>query len=138
VGSSYRHRCDGCGYEVSTSGAWEFYRDRRGRRRPYGHPVPRSETARRRGIYGLSVEVYCPGCDKVSDAVLVEFVKPCHESIMVWSGQCEPKEEFRREDAVRCPRCGSTDLLLEAVDEKEVACPRCRKGRLIGWMEWIS
>jgi len=53
MGAGYSHRCNKCGYSVSTSGPWEFYRDNKGERRHYGHPVPFSDEARKRGIHGL-------------------------------------------------------------------------------------
>ena len=76
MGAHYTYRCEACGHEVSTSGPWEFYRDEQGRRQAYGHPVPCSKEAARRGVYGLSGELYCPTCDRVFDLVLVEFKQP--------------------------------------------------------------
>lgn len=138
MGAKFRHKCDRCGHCVFTSGPWEFYRDSKGNRKPYGHPVPTSEDAKQRGIYGLSGDIYCPKCDKVFDLVLVEFVKPALDSLMVWAGGCEPRGEFKREGAVKCPLCDSIDLILETSENREVLCPRCKAGKLLGGVEWIS
>jgi len=123
---------------VCTSGPWEFYRDSEGVRKPYGHPVPASEEARRRGIHGLSGVLYCPDCDRVSDLILVEFKKPSQDGLSVWAGTCEPKDEFKTKGALACPNCGNKKLVLEPVEGREVTCPRCKEAILEGRMEWIS
>ena len=138
MGAGFIHKCDKCGYSVSTSYPWEFYRDSKGKRKPYGHPVPTSEEARQCGIYGLSGEVYCPNCDKTFDLILVEFKEVSQDSLSVWGSRCEPKDEFKKEGAVKCPECGGINLILEPVENREVTCPRCNKGKLVGHMEWIS
>ena len=137
MGAEFIHKCDKCGYSVSTSGPWEFYRDTNGKRKFYGHPVPESEEARQRGIYGLSGNVYCSNCDKTFDIILVEFKEPSQDSLWVWCGRCEPKDEFKKKGAVKCPECGNINLILEPVGKK-VTCPRCNKGKLVGHMMWIS
>ncbi|TET77632.1 hypothetical protein E3J38_09685 [candidate division TA06 bacterium] len=138
MGAKYVYRCDKCSYSVCTSGPWEFYRDTQGNRKPYGHPEPTSEEARLRGIYGLSGDLYCSDCGKVFDLIVVEFKKPSHDSLSVWSCRCEPKDEFKQQGMVKCPECGNTHLILEPDNEKPIACPRCKEGRLTGAMEWIS
>jgi len=147
VGSGYRYECDNCGHTVETSGPWEFYRDATGARKPFGHPVPISEEAVRMGIAGLSAELYCPLCDKVHDLVAVEFKRP-YQGRWFWleAGEVEPKDEFKREDAVKCPDCGNSELILGPEDEDSpgfnarmsILCPRCKKGKLSGGMAWIS
>jgi DNA-directed RNA polymerase subunit M/transcription elongation factor TFIIS len=138
MGAGYVHKCNECGYSVSTSGPWEFYRDSKGKRKPYGHPVPMSEEARQRGIYGLSGALYCPNCDEVFDLILVEFKKPSQDSLSVWGGMCEPKDEFKDEGAVKCPKCDNRNLILGPMEDREVTCPRCKEGKMVGEMEWIS
>jgi len=138
MGAQYSHTCNKCGYSVTTSGPWELYRDRQGERRWYGHPVPLSDEAKKRGIHGLSGTVYCPSCDERCDLILVEFKKPSHDSLSVWSGKCEPLDEFKEKGAVKCPRCGHSDLILGPVEDREITCPRCKEGRLVGKMDWIS
>lgn len=142
MGAGYIHKCTKCGYSVSTSGPWEFYRDSKGNRKPYGHPAPISKEAEKRGIYGLSGIVYCPNCDKVFDLVLVEFKEPSHDelhnSFYMWLGMYEPKDDFKKEGAVKCPECGSTNLILKPREDREVICPRCKEGKLRGTIRWIS
>lgn len=138
MGAGFTHKCSHCGYSISTSGPWEFYRDSQGNRKPYGHPVPISEEAEKQGIHGLSGELYCPNCDKVFNLILVEFKNPSNDTLSIWSGRCEPKEEFRQENMVKCPECGNTNMILEPVKDKVIICPRCKVGHFMGYMEWIS
>ena len=95
MGAGYDFKCNCCGYRFSTSGPWEFYRNLKGQRKLYGHPSPVSVEAQLHGIYGLSGELYCLRCDKVFDLILVEFQRPAVESFLVWSGSCEPKDEYK-------------------------------------------
>lgn len=138
MGAGFKYVCSVCGHSIETSGPWEFYRDSKGNRHPYGHPSPVSDEAVQSGIYGLSGEVYCPACDKVFDVVLVEFKEPSLDTLSVWSGRCEPTEKFKKEGAVHCPQCGNSHLILGPDDEVKILCPRCQKGILQGIMDWIS
>ena len=45
MGASYIYECDKCGYTFHTSGPWEFYRNREGKLKDYGHPSPKSREA---------------------------------------------------------------------------------------------
>jgi len=130
MGVGYIHKCDKCDYSVHTSGPWEFYRDDKGERKSYGHPVPISEEAAVRGIHGLSGDLYCSNCDKVFDIVLVEFEKPVKDSFLVWNGKYNKKES-----TMKCPECNNTNLIFGC--EKEIICPRCKKGKLICKIAWI-
>lgn len=134
MGSGYVHTCDSCGYSVSTSGPWEFYRDSAGRRKPYGHPVPTSEEAKERGIYGLSALVYCFDCDETFDVILIEYKNGSYDALSVWGGL----REYRGEGTVRCPKCDGRNLVLGPNQDREIACPRCREGKLIGVTGWMS
>ena len=138
MGAEYRFTCSKCDYSISTSGPWEFYRDEKGRRKLYGHPVPRSEEAERSGIYGFSGKLYCPACDKISNLILLEYKNPCHDQLSAWMGQREVKDEFRNDQGVKCRKCGGKDLVLYPEEHREIPCPRCKKGRLMGQMSWIS
>jgi len=138
TGLYYLHKCHICGYTVSTSGPWEFYRDAPGKRKTYGHPVPLSQEAAQAGIHGLSAIVYCAVCDKSFDVVLVEFKQPCRRPLSVWLGECEPKEEFKEEDVVKCPDCGNTRLVFGEYENADTRCPRCKQGKLVARLEWIS
>jgi ssDNA-binding Zn-finger/Zn-ribbon topoisomerase 1 len=53
-------------------------------------------------------------------------------------GMCEPKEEYKRPGAVKCPECGSTDLSFGDEDFKNLICPHCQKGKLTLEMRMIS
>jgi len=138
MGVGYLLKCDVCQYSVETSGPWEFYRDYKGRRHEYGHPCPKSEEAEQRGIYGLFGELYCPKCDKVVNVVLVEFTEPISDSYKVWSGRCEPKDIYKKEDAVKCPKCKNTHLILSPDNDHPQSCPKCKRGSLIGSGVYIS
>jgi len=138
MGAVHSHTCNKCGYSVTTSGPWEFYRDGEGERRWFGHPLPLSDEAKKRGIYGLFGTLYCPSCDETFDRILVEFKKPSHDFLSVWLGKCEPLDEFKQKGAVRCPRCGGLNLVLGAMKDREIACPRCIEGKLVGRVEKIT
>ena len=84
MASGYVYRCDDCGYSVRTSGPHEFYRDKKGRRKPYGHPTPASREAEQRGIYGFSAEMYCPHCDQVYDVIMFERDEPGLSPLSAW------------------------------------------------------
>lgn len=138
MGSGYLMKCDHCGYSVKTSGPWEFYRDEKGERHAFGHPIPISAEAAQRGVYGLSGTLYCPACDKVVDVILVEFKEPCRDSLKLWSGQCEPDDNYLTDDVVRCPECKNKFLILEPDNKHALSCPRCGKGMMTGNIAWIS
>lgn len=76
MATSYISRCNSCGYEVKTEGHYEFYRDEKGEVKLYGHPVPFSDEARQRGIYGYYSYLYCGICDKVQKIIIKEFKTP--------------------------------------------------------------
>ena len=137
MGAGFVHKCMRCGYQVSTSGPWEFYRDDEGNREPYGHPVPRSAEARQHGIAGLSGKLYCARCDRVFDVVLVEFEAPSQNAAAVWARYQRLQDEFRLEDSVSCPECRSATLILGPA-KNAVLCPHCETGNLVGRMARIS
>jgi len=141
MGSAYFHKCTNCGYSVRTSGLWEFYRDKEGNKKPYGHPGPVSKEAEKRGIYGFSANVYCPKCDEVFDLIVVEFEKPIkgiEAGLFAWLGKWEPKEEFLKEGGLGCPKCSNHKLILGPREDIRVMCPRCKEGKLIVERRLIS
>jgi DNA-directed RNA polymerase subunit M/transcription elongation factor TFIIS len=138
MGTGYTYKCDRCGYAVSTSGPWEFYRDSKGNRKPYGHPVPTSQEAKERGIYGFSGDLYCPKCDKIFDVVLVEFTGPLRDYFAAWAGWREPRDEFKEEGGVKCPECHVTNMIWDTSEAEKVVCPRCKEGILHGEVIWIA
>lgn len=138
MGAGYTYKCDNCGYSVSTSGPWEFYRDSKGNRKPYGHPVPTCEEAKERGIYGFSADVYCPKCDRIFDVVLVEFTAPTRDYFLAWGGWGEMEAVFGQKGSLECPECHAANLIWDTKTAREVACPRCREGMLKGEMTWMA
>jgi uncharacterized protein YbaR (Trm112 family) len=135
MGAGFAWTCDHCGHSVRTSGPWEFYRDREGRRKPYGHPVPISQEAKDAGVSGLSGELYCPNCDEVFDVIRVEFKRPTSNP---WSKDNEPTDEFKGKDRVTCPRCRVSLLIAAPGPGEKIACPRCKVGTFLVSMPWIS
>ena len=131
MGTSYTYKCDHCGYKVYSNGPWEFYRDKNGVIKPYGHPVPMSKEAAKCGITGLTYNLYCPKCDKTSEVITVEFKKSTKESLDVWGGVAEPLDKYKDKDVVKCPKCGNTHLLFGEGQEEEFKCPKCEKGKFI-------
>ena len=140
MGASYIHECDKCGYTFHTSGPWEFYRNREGKLKNYGHPVPFSREAEVLGIKGLYGEMYCHICDKVRKIILVEFKNPSNDSLSVWTGRCEPEDKCKKEGAIKCPECGNKNMIFEVAGFgiEEIPCPRCKEGKIMGRLEWIS
>jgi len=140
MGASYIHECDKCGYTFHTSGPWEFYRNREGKLKNYGHPVPFSREAEVLGIKGLYGEMYCHICDKVRKIILVEFKNPSRNSLSMWTGRCEPEDKYKKEGVIKCPKCGNKNMIFEVVGFgiEEIPCPRCKEGKIMGRLEWIS
>ncbi len=138
MGVGYRYMCDWCLYFVRTSGPWEFYRDSKGNRKPYGHPVPTSEEAEKRGIQGFSGDLYCPKCDKTFDTVLVEFAGPSEGYASTWAGWNERTNELMHEERFMCPECRTTQMIWNTREAEEAVCPRCKEGILRGLAIWIA
>ncbi len=134
MGSFYSHKCDHCNYEVQTDGPWAFYRDRNGKRKLYGR-LP-SQEAQECGRVGSSGSLYCSKCDLVSEMILEEFKKP-KKNMDVGEGRLELKDEYKNNDAIKCPRCGNKQLLLGDNNKIVVECPRCKKGKFISIMTII-
>ena len=143
----YIYECDKCSYSVSTSGPWEFYRDSKDKRKPYGHPGPDSKEAKERGIYGFSADLYCPKCDKIFDVVLLEFTEPLPDYFAAWEYWPEQENEFEQEGdkafyialvdfaeplrdyfAAWAGWCEPRD---EFKQEDRVKCPECRITNMI-------
>ena len=138
MGASYLHVCSHCKHSIRTSGPWEFYRNLFGTRKPFGHPTAVSRMASRRGIYGFSGGLYCTECDEVYDVILVEFSKPTRDRGTAWHGNLEVKDEYRSQEAIKCPGCCNTRLMFEPGKSDGITCPRCGKGEFVGEMEWVS
>ena len=138
----FRFKCNCCGHQVETSGPHEFYRDREGRLKPCGHPLPTKE-ALERGIAGLYLDLYCTECGEVSSVVTVEYDK----RIEGWSpfrhlihGMASESSEGPEEKL--CPSCGKKSLIFtpdstapegESDEGKSLLgpCLLCGKGHLV-------
>jgi len=133
MSSWYTFKCNKCSFTFNTSGPDEFYRDKKGMMKPYGHPVPMSKEAEKRGIYGLTADVYCMDCKKnIRDFILVEYKKPVpdDEKVWMWAGLKEPKKKYKVNKPC-CPECGKSHLIFEPSTRK-ILCPVCNKREISG------
>ena len=131
MASVYLWKCSNCEYEVETSGPWEFYRDKAGRRKQYPRPYINGDDAVEAGVSGLSAKLYCPVCDKVADRIIVEYKVPIKD-LTPLAGTPEPMEKYLKTDTINCRTCGNTKMLLGVDNTAEVTCPRCEVGNLNG------
>jgi predicted RNA-binding Zn-ribbon protein involved in translation (DUF1610 family) len=118
-------KCESCGWTINTSGPHEFYRDNAGIRKPYGHPSPISEEAKKQGVKGFYIKGYCPTCDEAREAITVEFDDTVHRNWWIESlrkdvrhiepicNVCHTKiiKEFYSKP---CPKCGN---IIETPDK---------------------
>lgn len=130
MASFYTFECNKCKHRVNTSGPHEFYRNKKGNMKPYGHPVPISKEAAEMGISGLTIEFYCPKCDKNFETIIVEYKKPTDDKLAMWSGALEPKDEYKNKDVFRCPKCDEI-LIFNPEEFKNIKCSRCKEGIFI-------
>ena len=141
-----------CGYYFTTSGDWEFYRDKEGNKKQYGHPSALNEEAERRGVWGYSAFMHCLDCDNKSEIIVSEIPNCFREKGFVWEWPWRNRVWFRifyyllsrsykieRKLNVKCPHCESLNLIShseswEAYKLKEkiqkVSCPKCKEGFL--------
>ena len=124
--AGYIHLCHQCGYEVNTSGPWEYYLDNQGNRQPYGHPIPLTEEAEAQGISGYTAQVYCSTCGKTVEVIWEKWDYP---------NQFPGPEELKNPPPC-CPQCQNADLVLDPVPG--VMCPKCQQGNLQGELDYIS
>jgi hypothetical protein len=142
MGASFVWHCPHCGYKVTTSGPWEFYRDASGNIKPYGHPAPTSPEAESAGISGLLAYAYCANCDAVRQVILVEFRRPHHDPATFWvhpEPRPEPMPPYSPSPVPICPVCFNPGIVYASDEDcSPPRCPRCRCGVLEGQMQWIS
>lgn len=79
------------------------------------------------GISGLTIDFYCPECDKNYETIIVEFKMSTDDKFAMWSGTLEPKDEYKDKDEFRCPECNEI-LLFNPEEFKNVSCSRCKEG----------
>lgn len=130
MGMGQEWKCSNCDYTILTSGPHEFYRDKSGQLKPYGHPGASTKEAEEAGIKGFYVHWYCPECRQVEDVILAEFGE-ARDELTAWGGLGEPSSQHEP----LCPKC-STEL-KHTIDENDI-CPKCNKGNFELSGSWIS
>lgn len=123
--------CNNCGYSFSTSGPWEFRRDKNGKIKLCGHPMTAENE--RKGIEGLIAYLYCKQCDQVVEAILEEYKNTKFNVLDVW----EQKQENSNDNAGNvfesavCPKCHKQELFICFEEENSsIKCPRCEEGHI--------
>jgi len=117
------YKCNNCGEAVTLSGLFEYYIDESGLRKRYGH-LNRSDKAKQTGVMGFSVEWYCRQCQKVREAVVVEFSSPRNGPLDSCLAYSDPAVEHKYFLAV-CNKCNS--VLVENLNG--LPCPKCGIGK---------
>jgi len=139
MGAGYKFKCNKCKYFFNTSGPWEFYRDKRGKIKPYGHPAPMSREAVKMGISGFHGDLYCVKCDKVYEVILIDYDVPDTDPVSAWRKAAIYKSTH---PLVKCPKYDSLDMIFEPYKENDelmkIPCPNYKKGEITGDTEWIS
>jgi hypothetical protein len=131
MGAEYLYTCPACGFNMTTSGPWEFVRTKSGEYK-YFHDFPDSK-----GIDGLSGSVYCPQCRKVYDMILAEFEEPAHTDFSIWSIWTDPGNNYLKINNLKCSVCGSSGLVMEPDHSLNLDCPVCGSGALEGKIKSI-
>jgi hypothetical protein len=133
MGAEYLFSCSKCGFNLTTSGPWEFVRGNTGEFKYYRGSGEVGE----KGIDGLSGTIYCPGCRKTYDMILAEFEHPVHTEYSLWSLWADPGNNFMKQNNIKCSVCGSTSLVMEPADDLQLDCPNCPGGTLQGRVKSI-
>lgn len=153
MSENYLYQCSECGQKYNTSGPWEFYRNKKGARIPYGFPGPLTEEARLRGIHGFFADMLCLDCGKEVNVILEDFYqrpkKGFIESLKnIWNKDCNNSNSTE----IKCPNCESSNLFLVKEKDKgvyyqedkkdkinsetNISCPNCHKGKLKMIDQW--
>lgn len=135
------YKCDRCGYSVSTSGPWEFYRDATGIMRLHTYPDPPCREAQEHNIYGCSARLHCLDCDEPFDLVLFEFEKPCsrqgiYDALDQLEAELKTEGKLRGAEPIECPKCHGMNLIPGPPDGGQQTCPRCKEGKLVRGERW--
>lgn len=133
MGEIFNRTCNKCKYNFSMSGSWEFYRDKDGNIKSYGHPGAMSEEAANSGIYGYRSDMFCGNCKKTfKDLIISEYKEPVIDRSK--QKDADVKDEYK--DGVKCPECGKLGLLSPWVEDKEFVCPKCGERELVSPSSW--
>lgn len=144
----YDYTCDHCSHTFATNGTWRYTRDRwSGKETPYGDPHAWDPYVERFGFKRLRVThlralVYCPACDANHDLIVKDFSRPfpyyLREDLFIFGGKkvlhLKETNKYKGKKPLPCPSCGGMDLVLAPWEEREIACPRCKIGRMRGSM----
>ncbi|MFW6287237.1 MAG: hypothetical protein ACOC2J_00630 [bacterium] len=144
MGENYTYQCSECEKKFNTSGPWEFYRNKEGKRMPYGFPGPLTQEARLRGVEGFFADMLCLDCGNEVNVIIEEFNRrPVESKGFKGFSKFLSMIKKEKEGKIRCPNCKSTNLFLSekgkiTVENKEtgVACPDCGEGKLILVDQW--
>ena len=120
--TGFIYKCNNCGEAVTLSGLFEYYINENGLRKKYRH-LSRSAEAQKAGVMGFSVEWYCCKCQKVREAVVVEYSSPRNGPLDSCLAYSDPNVERKYFLAV-CSECNS--VLVENLNG--LPCP-CGKGK---------
>ncbi|MFP4661861.1 MAG: hypothetical protein ACLFPF_06720 [Halanaerobiales bacterium] len=144
MGENFTYQCSKCEKKYNTSGPWEFYRNKEGKRMPYGFPGPVTQEARFSGVEGLFADMLCLDCGNEVNVIIEEFNRRAVES-KGFKGFSKFMSILKKEkeSAVRCPNCKSVNLFLSEEGEMStdggetgVTCPDCKEGKLILIDHW--
>jgi hypothetical protein len=121
----YGSICGSCGYRFSSSSPHEFWRDRNGVLRDYGHPRASSPDAERAGVHGIYSRMWCLNCETNVDVVTREFEHPVARHglwrLLLTGGAPEKRV------SVVCPICSEDIGLVVGTQPfgEEFPCPKC-------------
>lgn len=145
IRENFIYQCSKCKKKFNTSGPWEFYRNKKGNRIPFGHPGPINKEAQLSGVDGLFADMLCLDCGKEVNIIIEEYYKqPAHSKgfkdfLAFLFGKI--KED---DDKPRCPNCKGDNLFLSNNENAEknekvtmLTCPNCSKGKLELIDHWI-
>jgi len=141
---NFTYQCSECEKKYNTSGPWEFYRNKKGNRIPYGHPTPINEEAKLSGIDGLFADMLCLDCGNEVNVIIEEFNRrPVHSKGFKGLFAFLRANKEKDVDKPKCPNCKGNNLFLsnQAKVEKnekdtKVNCPYCNKGNLMMIDHW--
>lgn len=142
---NFTYQCSECEKKYNTSGPWEFYRNKKGDRIPYGHPGPINKEAEMKGIDGFFADMLCLDCGKEVNVIVEEFNRrPVSSKGLKGFFAFLTGKNKKGDGKVSCPNCKGNNLFLsdkkklEKNEKKtDINCPQCGKGKLIMIDHWV-